>query len=195
MRKLTHEEIARARLAATAIAGAERFPVTLLLDNIRSLYNVGSIFRTADAARVAKLLLCGYTPHPPRREIDKTALGATATVPWEHHADPLAAVAELKRDGVRICVLEHTDASLPYSAVTRKEFPLCLVVGNEITGVSKELIAAADMAIEIPMFGMKQSLNAAVACGVALFELIRIVREGAGAGITDYRSLPGSAGE
>jgi tRNA G18 (ribose-2'-O)-methylase SpoU len=194
MRKLTHEEIALGRLSAQARSAAERFPVTLLLDNIRSLYNVGSIFRTADAARVSKLFLTGYTPYPPRREIDKTALGATGTVPWEHHDHPLDAVGKLKAEGIRICVLEHTDESRPHTGLTRKEFPLCLVVGNELTGVSKELIRAADMAIEIPMFGMKQSLNVAVACGIALFELLRVLQEEPGPGISENRSLPGSAG-
>jgi 23S rRNA (guanosine2251-2'-O)-methyltransferase len=194
MRKLTHEEIARSRLAPGELTREARFPIALLLDNIRSLYNVGSIFRTADAARVLKIHLCGYTPHPPRREIEKTALGATATVPWEHHTDPLAAVRALKADGMRICILEHTDESRPYTGVAVGEFPICLVVGNEINGVSKELIAEADMALEIPMFGMKQSLNAAVACGIALFELVRVLQGETGRAVTGRRSLRGSAG-
>jgi tRNA G18 (ribose-2'-O)-methylase SpoU len=145
-----------------------------MLDNIRSLYNVGSIFRTSDGARVQELLLCGYTPTPPRKEIEKTSLGATATVPWSHFADPLDAVRYAKAGGATVCVLEHTTHSVPYHTVRKEDFPVCIVVGNEITGVSTPVIAAADRAIEIPMYGIKQSLNAAVAYGIALFELARI---------------------
>ncbi len=176
MRKLTHNEISQKRLPPADLALAARFPITVLLDNIRSLYNVGSIFRTADGARVERLILCGYTPHPPRKEIDKTALGAAATVPWEYRRDPLEAIADLRRKGFRICALEHTDASVPYDSAAKDWFPLCLVVGNELTGVSPAIIAAADLAIEIPMFGTKQSLNAAVAFGIAAFGLVRAIQ-------------------
>jgi len=153
-----------------------RFPIFGLLDNIRSLYNVGSIFRTSDGALVQRLYLCGYTPAPPRKEIEKTALGATETVPWEYHQTPLAGLDATRKSGAKICVLEHTTASVPYYNIQMDDFPICLVVGNEITGVSPEVIAAADMALEIPMFGTKQSLNAAVAYGIAVFELVRIFR-------------------
>jgi len=169
MRKLTHAEIAGKRLSATEIVNIERFPVTVLLDNIRSLYNVGSIFRSSDGARVRELVLTGYTPSPPRREIEKTALGATATVPWRTCRDPMEAVSSLKNSGVRICVVEHTDGSRPYHTLGAGDLPVCLVIGNEITGIRKEVIAAADMAVEIPMYGMKQSLNAAVAFGIVVF--------------------------
>ena len=145
-----------------------------MLDNIRSLYNVGSIFRSSDGALVKELLLCGYTPRPPRKEIEKTALGSTETVLWSYFANPLDAITRMKKLGVRVCVLEQTTDSVPYHKVLKREFPLCLVVGNEITGISPEVIAAADMAIEIPMFGTKQSLNAAVAYGIALFDLVRV---------------------
>ncbi|MBI4811149.1 MAG: RNA methyltransferase [Ignavibacteriales bacterium] len=146
-----------------------------LLDNIRSLYNVGAIFRTADGARISKLFLCGYTPYPPRKEIEKTALGATSTIPWEYFKNPLDAIDLLKSQGIRICVLEHTDKSLPYYSLTKDVFPLCLVVGNEITGVSKEILSQADYAIDIPMYGMKQSLNAAIAFGITTFDCVRIL--------------------
>jgi tRNA G18 (ribose-2'-O)-methylase SpoU len=175
MQKLTHEEISRQRLTQEELLRTGRFPVYALLDNIRSLYNVGSIFRTADGARIAKLYLSGYTPHPPRREIEKTALGATETVPWEYHKNALDAIAHIKAQNIPVCVLEHTDESVPYYSLTRKDFPLCLVVGNEITGVSREILARADMAVDIPMFGMKQSLNAAVAFGVAVFWFITVL--------------------
>jgi len=145
-----------------------------MLDNIRSLYNVGSMFRTSDGALVKKLFLCGYTPKPPRKEIEKTALHATETVPWEYRTDPLEALSTVRSSGIRICVLEQTTKSIPYHQVRKTDFPICLVIGNEIAGISQDVIAAADMAIEIPMYGMKQSLNAAVAYGIALFELVRI---------------------
>ncbi|HLF15311.1 MAG TPA: TrmH family RNA methyltransferase [Bacteroidota bacterium] len=178
MRKLEHHEIAGKRFTASDLAKMERFPIYALLDDIRSLYNVGSIFRTADGARVARLILAGYTPSPPRKEIDKTALGATATVPWEYVSDPLEAIASLKRDGVKICLVEHTDISRPYDSLRAGDFPVCLVVGNEITGIRKEIVGAADMAIDIPMYGMKQSLNAAVAFGIAVFACARIAAGG-----------------
>ncbi len=172
MRKLTHDEIAERRFSLEKLKTEERFPLIVLLDNIRSLYNVGSIFRTADGARVRRLYLCGYTPFPPRREIEKTALGATSSVPWEYVKDPMTALRSLKEQQVEICVLEQTDSSTPFYTPRPRSHPLCLVVGNEITGVSKEIISIADSAIEIPMYGMKQSLNAAVALGIALFALL-----------------------
>jgi 23S rRNA (guanosine2251-2'-O)-methyltransferase len=174
LRKLTHDEIASNRLRPEAVSAAEKRPIYAMLDNIRSLYNVGSMFRTSDGALINKLYLCGYTPHPPRKEIEKTALGSTAIVGWEYHRDPLAAVAAVRGQGARLCVLEQTTHSKSYFEVSKGDFPICLVVGNEITGVSPQIIAAADMAIEIPMHGTKLSLNVAVAYGIALFELVRI---------------------
>ena len=160
------------------LPAAKRMPIYGMLDNIRSLYNVGSMFRTSDGALITKLYLCGYTPHPPRKEIEKTALGATKSIPWEYHANTLDAVAAVKNKGIKLCVLEQTTKSLSYIGVSTSDFPICLIVGNEITGVSSEVVAAADMAIEIPMYGTKQSLNAAVAYGIALFELVRIWNTG-----------------
>jgi tRNA G18 (ribose-2'-O)-methylase SpoU len=176
MRKLTPEEIARRRPGTDRLPLLERMPVFGLLDNIRSLYNVGSIFRTSDGALVRKLYLCGYTPLPPRKEIDKTALGATETVPWEHHRDPLAAVARARAEGARIIVLEQAEGAVSHTSLTPADFPLCLVVGNELTGVSPALLAAADAALEIPMLGAKHSLNAAVAYGIAIYECLRVLR-------------------
>ena len=177
MRKLSHDEISARRVPRHKLAEIERLPIFGMLDNIRSLYNVGSIFRTSDGACISGLLLSGFTPHPPRKEIDKTALGATSTVPWDYFRDPKEALAEAKQRGARICVLEHTTESIPYYNLPPDTFPLCLVVGNELTGVTPGIIAQADLAIEIPMFGVKQSLNAAVAYGIALFELVRIWQE------------------
>lgn len=175
MRKLNHGEIADKRFSAEQLQEATRSPIYSLIDNVRSLYNVGSIFRTSDAARIQGLILTGYTPHPPRKEIEKTALGATRTVPWKYTKDAVEALAELRAAGVRLCVVEQTDKSVPYFSLTDQHFPLCLIVGNEISGVSKEVVAMADIGIEIPMFGMKQSLNVAVAYGIALFECVRII--------------------
>ena len=175
MRKMTHEEIAQFRHSPENLSKLERFPVYGLMDNIRSLYNVGAIFRIADGARIEKLYLSGFTPHPPRKEIDKTALGATKTVPWEYAKNPMDIIHRLKSQKVKLCVLEHVHPSIPYYSLDRVDFPLCIIVGNEITGVSKEIIECADLGIEIPMFGMKQSLNAAVAFGIAIFECIRIL--------------------
>jgi tRNA G18 (ribose-2'-O)-methylase SpoU len=169
MRKLQYEEIAKQRFTISELNNSERFPIYGLLDNIRSLYNVGSMFRTADGARLSKLFLCGYTPYPPRKEIDKTALGATQSVPWQYASTPAEAIKILKDLDIKICVLEHTNKSRPYYDLSKNDFPLCIIVGNEITGISHEFIAHADLAIDIPMYGMKQSLNAAVAFGIAVF--------------------------
>lgn len=173
MRKLTHDDLVQQRAAADQQPGAPRNRVIVLLDNVRSLYNVGSIFRTCDAARVEKLILTGYTPHPPRKEITKTALGAEDSVPWEYVRDPVEAVRSLKAKGVKICAVEQTDAGRSYTDLAHTDFPICLILGNEIGGVDPALVALADMAIEIPMSGIKHSLNVSVACGVVVFEAVR----------------------
>jgi tRNA G18 (ribose-2'-O)-methylase SpoU len=177
VRKLTHAEISAQRIARDQVRTAPRAPIIGFLDNIRSLYNVGSIFRTSDGAFINSLYLAGYTPHPPRKEIEKTALGSTETIPWRYFQDPLEGVAAARAAGARICVLEHTTGSRPYTSLTPADFPLCLVVGNELTGITPAVISAADIAIEIPMHGTKQSLNAAVAYGIALFELVRVWKD------------------
>lgn len=176
MRKLRYDEIALKRHKPEQITDDLRIPVTVLVDNVRSLYNVGSIFRTSDGAMVRQLLLTGFTPSPPRKEIEKTALGSTKTVKWEYFKDPLEPIRQLKEQRVKLCCLELTDKSVPYDSVQPIDFPLCLVIGNEIVGVSSDIIQQCDLAIEIPMFGMKQSLNVAVAYGIAVFELARIWR-------------------
>jgi len=174
IKKLGFDEIKSARPGLEELAGAPRNPVALLLENIRSLYNVGSMFRTADGALVEKIYLCGYTGYPPRKEIDKTALGSTLSVPWEYRPDPLETAALLRRRGCQIVCLEHTDRSFPYDGAPYR-FPLCLVLGNEVEGVSRELVAASDMAVEIPMYGVKQSLNVAVACGIMAYHLVGVL--------------------
>jgi tRNA G18 (ribose-2'-O)-methylase SpoU len=177
MQKLSHEEISKNRTKIEEISSIQRNPIFALADNIRSLYNVGSIFRSSDGALLNKLFLTGFTPFPPRKEIDKTALGSTNTVPWEYYKNPLDAVARLKEKNIKVCVLELTNKSVPHYDITKQDFPLCLVVGNEITGVSREIIEKADMAIEIPMYGNKQSLNVAVAYGIVLYDCLRILHQ------------------
>ena len=176
MRKLTHAEISTKRVPEEQIENASRLPMIVLVDNVRSLYNVGSIFRTSDGAMIEKLILGGFTPYPPRKEIDKTALGSTKSVPWEYTKHPTEIILSLKERGYKICCLELTDKSIPYSDIKTTDFPICLVIGNEINGVAKEVIELCDLAIEIPMYGIKQSLNVAVAYGIAVFELARLWR-------------------
>lgn len=175
MRKLTHAEIKETRKDLAKIGEYKRNPVYVLCDNIRSIFNVGAIFRASDGAFIEKIYLTGFTPYPPRKEIEKVALGATLSVPWEYYRDPLDAVKEIKSKGIKICSLELTDNGRMIWDVKKEEFPLCLAVGNEITGVSKEVIDASDFAVELPMLGMKQSLNVSVATGIALYEMIRIL--------------------
>ena len=174
MRKLTHAEISAKRANLDSLPLVERLPVSVVVDNVRSLYNIGSIFRTSDGVLVDRLVLTGFTPTPPRREIEKTALGATLSVPWEYHKEPAEAIRNLKQAGHKACCLEITDTVIPYYSITPSNFPICLVIGNEITGVSKDALAECDLALEIPQFGIKQSLNVAVAYGIAIFELSRI---------------------
>jgi 23S rRNA (guanosine2251-2'-O)-methyltransferase len=174
MKKLTHDEISENRSTLETLHKVKKLPVYVVLNSIRSNYNVGSIFRTSDGAMIEKLFLCGYTPHPPKREILKTALGSTESVVWEYVKDPKEILLKLKSQGVKICALELTDSSKNYYEISEKDFPLCLLVGNEITGVSQELLDMCDFSVEIPQYGIKQSLNVAVAYGITIFELRKI---------------------
>lgn len=174
MKKLTHAEISLKRTSLNNLTQVRRVPLVVVVDNVRSLYNVGSIFRTSDGAMIERLILAGFTPHPPRKEIEKTALGSTKSVPWQYTKHAVSVLRDLKEQGYKICCLELTDKSIPYYDIKISDFPLCLIIGNEIIGVSKEAIEISDCSIEIPMFGTKQSLNVAVAYGIAVFELTRI---------------------
>ncbi|MEK7263973.1 MAG: RNA methyltransferase [Bacteroidota bacterium] len=175
MKKFTYEEIAAERFSAEQLKHLERFPVYAICENVRSAFNVGSMFRTADGARMAKLYLTGYTPFPPHKDIEKTALGSTQTVPWEYAKNSSAIIDTLKSKGITICAVEHTDKSIPHYDFSPALFPVCFIVGNEISGVMEESIAKADCAIEIPMYGVKQSLNAANAFSIVAFEMIEIL--------------------
>ncbi len=144
--------------------------IYLILDNIRSLFNVGSLFRTADVFNVSKIFLCGYTGTPPRKEISKVALGAEEWIPWEHHEDINKLIKLLKKQGIKIASLE-TDAKAQSLADSAPTFPIALIVGNEVEGISPKTLKASDQIIEIPMLGKKESLNVATAAGIALYGL------------------------
>ncbi|MFI5144823.1 MAG: RNA methyltransferase [Ignavibacteria bacterium] len=175
MKKLTHEEVGKKRISLEQLETIKRNPVHVICDNIRSIYNVGSIFRTSDAALIEKLYLSGYTPHPPRPEIEKVALGSTNSVPWEYHKSPLEIAQRLKSSGIKIVPLELTTNSKNYFDLSNTDFPLCLVLGNELTGVSNDVIDIADFALEIPQYGFKHSMNVSVSYGIAVFELVRFL--------------------
>jgi len=149
----------------------EKNQVVLVLDNVRSLNNVGSAFRTADAFLVKKIFLCGITGTPPNREIHKTALGATESVDWEYSPDALDAIARLKDEGWKIFSLEQTDESilLPNFKPDKKE-KYCFVFGNEVFGVDEKVINMSDATLEIPQFGTKHSLNISVSIGIVLWD-------------------------
>lgn len=143
----------------------------LLAHNVRSLWNVGSFFRTSDAFGVEKIYLTGYTPTPPRREISKTALGAEEFVPWEHQEDPKDAIDYLKSDGWRIVALEQTGDAVDLESYDPPE-KVVLIVGHEVTGVPQEILDLCDDKVHIPMQGKKESLNVSVAAGIALSSLV-----------------------
>jgi 23S rRNA (guanosine2251-2'-O)-methyltransferase len=147
--------------------------VYLILDNIRSAYNVGSIFRTADAAGVGRIYLCGITPVPPHTKIAKTALGAEKYLSWEYHRQTWRLLDKLKKEGIQIIALEQTSGAIDYGKFKPK-FPVALIVGNELKGLSKKILSYADRVIEIPMYGSKESLNVSVACGIALYKIIEV---------------------
>lgn len=150
-------------------------PVSILLDNVRSLYNVGSFFRTADAAGIEKLYLCGITGRPPQRAITKTALGAEESVIWEHAWEPLPSIANLRSRGYEIAAVETAVHAVDLFE-WEPQFPVCLVFGHEVEGIRTELSAQADTHVRIPMLGGKHSLNVATAGGVVVYELLRKYR-------------------
>jgi 23S rRNA (guanosine2251-2'-O)-methyltransferase len=153
---------------------AEKMPVILLLENIRSMHNVGSVFRTADAFLAEEIYLCGYTPQPPHRDIHKTALGATETVNWKYMDETIEAVKSLKTKGYKIFCVEQVTDSIPLQDFKFSEFDkMVLIFGNEVEGVSESVLEICDACIEIPQYGMKHSLNVSVAAGMVLWELVR----------------------
>lgn len=153
---------------------AQKLPVVAVLDNVRSMHNVGSVFRTADAFLIKGIYLCGYTPRPPHRDIHKTALGATETVDWEYVEDITEAVKRLRDRGFTIYAIEQATQSNALNAFTfDKEKKYALIFGNEVEGVQQQVIDLCDGCIEIPQLGTKHSLNISVAAGIALWEAVK----------------------
>ena len=152
---------------------SEKIPVIVILENIRSAYNVGSIFRTADAFLLQSIYICGYTAHPPHKEIKKTALGADDTVTWKHFKNITEAIEEIKAEGYKVYAVEQAENSWKLGSFTTDDEKIAVIFGNEVTGVEQSTIAICDGIIEIPQLGMKHSLNVATAAGVVLWELVR----------------------
>jgi tRNA G18 (ribose-2'-O)-methylase SpoU len=160
------------RLSVSEAHIAQKNPVIVILDDIRSMHNVGSTFRTCDAFAVTSLYLCGYTPLPPHRDIHKTALGATETVNWKHFDTTSEAVEVAKSLGYKVYAVEQAHNSISLNHFNTQE-PMALVFGNEVTGVSDEVLKLVDSCIEIPQWGSKHSLNISVTVGVVLWEIVR----------------------
>lgn len=172
MRKLSMDELNRK--SVDEFKEAEKNKVIVVLENIRSMQNVGSVFRTADAFLVEAIYLIGYTPQPPHRDIHKTALGATETVTWKYFQRTADAIAELKAAGYRIFGIEQTEGSILLQDYKKAEDEqIAIIFGNEAEGVEQETLQQCDGCIEIPQFGMKHSLNISVAAGVVLWEIVR----------------------
>ena len=172
MKKLKLEELGR--ISIDEFKEADKLPVCIVLDNIRSLHNVGSAFRTADAFRIETIYLTGITGTPPHREIQKTALGATESIAWKYYESSHSAVKQLKSEGYKIVVVEQTTSStsLQDFAPTHTQ-KYALVFGNEVNGVSDDVIGEADLALEIPQHGTKHSLNISVCLGIVVWEMFR----------------------
>lgn len=172
MRKLNIEEMGR--VSAGEFKTQAKFPVVLVLDNIRSMHNVGAAFRTCDAFNIERLYLCGITATPPQKEISKTALGATESVDWQYFEDVTDLARKLKDNGFAIVLVEQTDSSKLLQNVDFQQYDkLAFFVGNEVFGITDELLEIADLAVEIPQFGTKHSLNVAVAAGIVLWEAVK----------------------
>lgn len=172
MQKLSLDELGR--LEVEDFRKAKKLPVTLILDNIRSMHNVGSAFRTADAFRLEKIWLCGITACPPHREIHKAALGATESVNWQHREDIVSLVKELKKAGYTILAAEQTDESISLEKFDIQEpGKIAVIFGNEVNGVSDEVIPLLDQCLEIPQFGTKHSFNVSVSIGIVIWEIFK----------------------
>lgn len=169
-RKLRNSELDRK--SVDQFRKAEKTPIIVILDNIRSLNNIGSVFRTADAFLIQKVYLCGITAQPPHKDIQKTALGATETVSWEYTEDSLELVEKLKSEGVKIFSIEQAEGAIMLNDFQPENDKTCAVVfGNEVKGVQQNVVSASDAVIEIPQLGSKHSLNISVSTGVVLWDL------------------------
>jgi|SRR5665213_80815 len=170
MRKLKLAELSRVSVAE--FKAGEKFPIVVVLDNVRSMHNIGSIFRTADGFAVEKICLCGITATPPHREIEKTALGATQSVAWEYYQNPLEAVERLRNDGYVVIAVEQAENSImlnEFQPLANRKY--ALIFGNEVNGVSDDVMQRIDGCIEIPQFGTKHSFNIVVSAGIVLWDL------------------------
>ena len=180
MRKLSMDELGRKSVADFKLA--DKKPLVVVMDNIRSMHNVGSVFRTADAFLISGICLCGFTPQPPHRDIQKTALGATESVDWLYYENTIAAVEALKEQGYQVFAIEQTQGSISLEnfkthldnpsqddANKKSNKAIAFVFGNEVEGVSEEVLAICDGAVEIPQYGMKHSLNISVAAAIVLW--------------------------
>lgn len=171
MRKLSMNELNRK--SVEEFRQSEKMPIIAVMENVRSAYNVGSLFRTADAFLLEGIYICGYTAYPPHKEIRKTALGAEETVHWKHFKDIKEAIAELRSEGYAIYAVEQALNSFKLNEFEWNTEKVAVIFGNEVTGVEQSTIALTDGCIEIPQLGMKHSLNVATAAGVVLWELVR----------------------
>lgn len=172
MRKLSMEELNR--IDIDSFKNQTKVPIVVVLDNVRSMHNVGSTFRTADGFAIEKILLCGITGAPPHREIEKTALGATQSVDWEHHRNTVAAVQQLKKEDYTILAVEQAAESTALQHIDiQPNKKYALVFGNEVHGVSDDVMQIVDGCIEIPQFGTKHSLNVSVTIGIVLWQFIQ----------------------
>ena len=169
MRKLSMDELGRKTIDEFKMA--RKNPIMVVLDNIRSFHNVGSIFRTSDAFLAQGICLCGYTPQPPHRDIQKTALGATETVDWLYYSTSIEAVKILQEKGYRVFAIEQTAGSISLENFVATQEPIAVVFGNEVEGVNDEVLKICNGSIEIPQLGMKHSLNVSVAAGIILWKL------------------------
>lgn len=171
MRKTKNDELDR--LSVEEFRKSEKTPVVLVLDNLRSMHNVGAAFRTADAFAIEKIYLCGITAQPPHREIHKTALGATDSVDWAHKKDTAALCEQLQQAGYEVLAVEQADQSLSLESFQPDpDKKYALVFGNEVFGVSDEVVAVVDQCLEIPQFGTKHSINVSVSIGVVLWDML-----------------------
>jgi 23S rRNA (guanosine2251-2'-O)-methyltransferase len=168
--KLTAQQLTQLRHSPESLLGAPRTGIRVIVSNVRSVYNVGSIFRTCDAFRVEHLYLCGYTPTPPRVDLQKTALGAADTVAWSAYQSTRDAITDARACGCLIMALELTQKAIPLHGFQAPD-PIAIVLGNELTGVEQQLLDLCDGSLVIPMYGVKHSLNVAVAAGIALYHL------------------------
>ena len=170
MRKLKNNELER--LNIEEFKQAEKTPIVIVLDNIRSLNNIGSVFRTADAFLIGKIYLCGITAKPPHKDIQKTALGATDSVAWEYVEETLPLVQELKSNGYKILAVEQAEnATFLNDYKVNENQKYALIFGNEVKGVAQDVVTASDVVLEIPQYGTKHSLNISVSAGVVIWDL------------------------